>query len=668
MAIIKAARRITWLNNVGVSGGIPTNYTQHGSTIAATGDATDRTAEINAAILAAAIAGPDHYVKLGPGSFTISSSINLYSFTALRGSGMSASIITGACELIRIYEYQAYADNVAIVGSPAKGATSITLASAPAGLGEGMVVQVVEANDARVVAGLEQGGSAIPFAMGQWVKITDDSAKPTYAIDPPLYSEYKSANSPFARYTFLNAGGTSRNLIRRAGVEDLKLVNTATGAVNNIYVGFAEECWIKNVWSVDGSQSHLWLFDTFRMEVRGCVFDGVIGAITSSRGYGIQTGTPNGSLPPSKTTAALFEDNTFVKTRSGLLIGYGTAGCVIAYNYFAHMISDAIYPDPGPHQKPGIDIHSSFCVMNLFEGNVVKGFGMYADMDHGNSYWNTIVRNWFQGHEDGKTAGLLGISIAAFHREYNIIGNVLGHAGIMAAVAGYGSTAYKRAIVGDADPFAYGNSDFAALHLGYDGIGGGTTMADVMVALTAAIHGNYDYVTPAGREWALNNDNVEDYTDQVIPDSYFRSSKPSWFGNLDFPPIKPDAPPSSDTVIPAAWRYINGNEDYLDLTPQVAAPQFSPVAGLYYEAQSVTISTVTAGATIRYTTDGSEPTPSHGTIVAGPVSVPASVTLKARAYNGVDLDSDVVTAVYEIVPPVVAPVSKGSKKMLGRRR
>src|ERR1700726_3464672 len=39
----------------------------------------------------------------------------------------------------------------------------------------------------------------------------------------------------------------------------------------------------------------------------------------------------------------------------------------------------------------------------------------------------------------------------------------------------------------------------------------------------------------------------------------------------------------------------------------VATPAFNPPAGTYSAAQTVTLSTTTAGASIRYTTDGSAP-------------------------------------------------------------
>ena len=56
---------------------------------------------------------------------------------------------------------------------------------------------------------------------------------------------------------------------------------------------------------------------------------------------------------------------------------------------------------------------------------------------------------------------------------------------------------------------------------------------------------------------------------------------------------------------------LEGNSSVVNITvnsDQCATPTFTPAAGTYSSAQSVTISTTTGGATIRYTTDGSTPT------------------------------------------------------------
>ena len=48
---------------------------------------------------------------------------------------------------------------------------------------------------------------------------------------------------------------------------------------------------------------------------------------------------------------------------------------------------------------------------------------------------------------------------------------------------------------------------------------------------------------------------------------------------------------------------------------------------------SVTISTTTGGATIRYTTDGTTPSETAGTVYSSAVSISATSTLQAIAYE-----------------------------------
>jgi len=85
---------------------------------------------------------------------------------------------------------------------------------------------------------------------------------------------------------------------------------------------------------------------------------------------------------------------------------------------------------------------------------------------------------------------------------------------------------------------------------------------------------------------------------------------------------------------------------------QVAAPSFSPAAGTYTSAQSVTIASATSGATIRYTTNGAAPTSTTGTVYSGPVSISATSTLKAIAYKSGMTDSVVTSGTYTINIPV----------------
>ena len=79
----------------------------------------------------------------------------------------------------------------------------------------------------------------------------------------------------------------------------------------------------------------------------------------------------------------------------------------------------------------------------------------------------------------------------------------------------------------------------------------------------------------------------------------------------------------------------------------VATPTFSPAAGRYTEAQTVTISCATEGTTIYYTTDGTTPT-ANSTPYTQPILVEETTTLKAIAVNGDGEESSVATARYVI--------------------
>jgi hypothetical protein len=84
------------------------------------------------------------------------------------------------------------------------------------------------------------------------------------------------------------------------------------------------------------------------------------------------------------------------------------------------------------------------------------------------------------------------------------------------------------------------------------------------------------------------------------------------------------------------------------VTTQVATPAFSPAGGSYSSAQSVSITSATSGASVRYTTDGSTPSETAGTLYSGPVSISSTKTLKAIAYKTGMTDSTVASATYTI--------------------
>ena len=79
----------------------------------------------------------------------------------------------------------------------------------------------------------------------------------------------------------------------------------------------------------------------------------------------------------------------------------------------------------------------------------------------------------------------------------------------------------------------------------------------------------------------------------------------------------------------------------------VATPTFSPAGGSYTEPQQVTISCATDGATICYTTDGTEPNANSQQFTAGvPLDINQTTTVKAKAYKSGFNPSNTATATY----------------------
>jgi hypothetical protein len=91
-----------------------------------------------------------------------------------------------------------------------------------------------------------------------------------------------------------------------------------------------------------------------------------------------------------------------------------------------------------------------------------------------------------------------------------------------------------------------------------------------------------------------------------------------------------------------------------EYVPVVATPTFSVESGIYQNPQTVEITTATPGATIRYTTDGSDPSETLGTIYTAPVSISSNSSLKAIAYKEDWQTSQLATANYVITGTVAA--------------
>ena len=97
----------------------------------------------------------------------------------------------------------------------------------------------------------------------------------------------------------------------------------------------------------------------------------------------------------------------------------------------------------------------------------------------------------------------------------------------------------------------------------------------------------------------------------------------------------------TNSVVASATYTINSS------APEApAAPTFTPAAGTYTTAQNVTIACATAGAEIRYTIDGSNPSATSA-LYSGPIAISTTTTIKAIALKD-GLSSAIAVAAYTI--------------------
>ena len=147
-------------------------------------------------------------------------------------------------------------------------------------------------------------------------------------------------------------------------------------------------------------------------------------------------------------------------------------------------------------------------------------------------------------------------------------------------------------------------------------------------------------------------------------------------GKLDVTPLVANGSAVITLVFPAVTKtdysaatvqvYVKVGNGHNEQLEQVATPTFTPAAGEYTAAQSVEIACATDGASIYYTTDGTDPTAASSAYTEA-IAVGESMTIKAIAVKeGMD-DSEIATAAYTINIPAEPDFTTvaGLKALLG---
>lgn len=187
---------------------------------------------------------------------------------------------------------------------------------------------------------------------------------------------------------------------------------------------------------------------------------------------------------------------------------------------------------------------------------------------------------------------------------------------------------------------------FRVIDVGYENENVKLSLETGTVGLTAAM--SLVGFDPLGGTYH-NNQSVTLASSVIGADIYYTTdgSDPDTGDTLYSTPISV----TQDTTIKARL-YVDGvisgsiqTEEYV-LTP--ATPSISPAGYEFEDSEEITISCVTSGVTIRYTTDGSEPTGGSSEYTV-PFEITATTTVKAKAFKSGWTPSATAAEVYTLL-------------------
>jgi hypothetical protein len=436
----------------------------------------------------------------------------------------------------------------------AKGATQITLDST-SGLSVGTVIILDQANDTSDNGGLfvcdaspchqsgETGSSngrtigGVDRNQTQTVTVTGISGN-VVTISPGLYmNNWRSSQSPGVWWT---------SQITGVGIEDLTVDNSNDGGsvLSGIYFYDANNSWIKNVKSLRGHRNHIWLYQSSHITIRDSYFFGTQNSAQQS--YGVE---------PLITDNDLIENNIFQQVTSPIVYA-GGEGSVFGYNFSI----DNVYNVSVNWMQNSYANHDAGAHMNLFEGNSFNAID--CDDVHGTGGLQTYFRNQLLGSQAGKSSNTHAINLMATCRAYNVVGNVLGTSGF--------HTVYE------VSPQVAGTCDVAVYNLGWGASDcrSGNVPLDNLVKSTLLRWGNYDTVSntvlwnssevPTAGVPFVNGNAVP--SGHTLPNSFYLTSKPSFWGAMPWPAFGPDVTGGQDTsghafMPPAQVCYNNTSKD-----------------------------------------------------------------------------------------------------------
>lgn len=615
MALVPPELLTDWTPNVytGVIGGIPSrntilNVTDPPYNADPTG-VGDSTSAFQDATTDACTANNGTVVYAPTGNYLISGSIvnnlggiNRGSNFSIRGDGpgLTNIIYDNATPSQRMFAMGTGSswnfpteDNIVLTGN-SKDSTSITIADASP-FSVGMLMRIQWAN---MVDDTEIEAGKVPvihtygfgFVRNQTVRVTGvNTTTDTITFFPPIYHDPDGLEAVVFLSTFASSG---------IGIESMTITGADTNPFSLIEFNDCHDCWVTDVDVKRANNYNIYFAACVNMEVRRCTI--------SERTSG---GTNGAGNLANNCSGILVEDNIFFDLAPCLEWNFGTSGSVFAYNF----VDGIVNINHGPHNS-----------FNLYEGNIfpfIQSDGYFGGSSECLIYrnWDTGV---FYEADQFAIISLNRFS-RKYSMIGNIFGNEDWPFGNDPYTLGYPNLG-NSSFTGEAQPTegdfwndwkatgtlttrdsdtagtvtldspATNETDRFASFIYWTAGGDGNTILENVVSSTPQI---FDFTSvgvlpaaltpliywpgPSGfQELDLDveassffkgNRIISSTANELIPgeslggdtliDSFFRSSKPDYFGDLAWPPIDPtNASTANYEANPAGYRFINGDD------------------------------------------------------------------------------------------------------------
>ena len=526
---------------VGVQGGIPTNRTNL-IDVTQSPYFADNTGVIDASTAiqnAVDAATSNQVVYLPAGTYKFAATlavqvnknlVNTIPIT-IRGAGTNTIIVptsaVNGAYFINGGSDQTTTTTTIAAGGLVAGSSNVTVSST-AGFPVGALAHVYASDNTNQYASpVTLHVSSYRNNRGQEVMITATNAT-QITFWPPLYSSYNGTN-----------GGiyTENYQMNGVGLENFAINMTNTGS-STVGIQFhrSVNCWMTNVVVYNAYSYNIYVWEAVFAQLQHCSVGPTARVGNNGSGYKFDT-----------VSASLLENCISIQNFPSLEMNFGSSGNVVAYNFFWDTYQTqsgaSIDSNHGPHNE-----------FNLYEGNECPYF--QADGFFGSTSDDTAYRNWLHEiqPETSATNGFyLALSLNRFTRNYNIVGNFIGTNGVHGIDIRFG----------DPNIGNWGNDgtnappwpDWPAMLSAAPGAGPGQYVwqeVDTNVFPNTLMQANYFYFTNGVNTPLTGGTNLQN--------SLYLAAKPSFFGNLTYPPFDISNTNVNLKAIPAGYRYFTGND------------------------------------------------------------------------------------------------------------